>query len=382
VFITWSSHCDNGPYHGWVNGYYATNLLQTPITFNVTASGSKAGIWMSNQGPPADPSGNLYLSTGNGSFDGSLNFGESFLKLSPTSPHMSVASWFTPYNWASLNSGDQDLGCGGMLLIPGTNLLLSGGKQGILYLVNRDNMGHNVPSSVGSDTNILQSWNLGSHPIHCGPIWWDGPTASYAYIWGASQDHLRQYQFNRGTGLFNTTPVSQSATIGGGGQPGGVLSLSANGTNTNTGIVWASLNTTSDANQATVAGTLHAYNAQSVTNEIWNSDMLGARDGIGNFAKFVAPTIANGKVYMATFSNKLNVYGLFPRPTMNVAMSGNNVLLSWPLNTNFVPYSLQSTTNPISGNWHLVTNSHSPSNGFFWISLPATGSATYYRLVR
>src|SRR3974390_2154218 len=127
------------------------------------------------------------------------------------------------------------------------------------------------------------------------------------YIWPDSGAQLSQFQFNGST--FITPAFAQGATIGGSGSPGGIMSVSANGTNAGSGILWAVVNTSSDANQAVVPGTLHAYNAQNVSSELWNSDML-SRDSLGNLAKFVPPTVANGKVYMATFSGKVNVYGL------------------------------------------------------------------------
>jgi PKD repeat protein len=127
------------------------------------------------------------------------------------------------------------------------------------------------------------------------------------YVWADSGAHLAQYRFTGGA--FNTTPFAQGATVGGSGSPGGILSVSANGTNAGSGILWAVVNTSADANQAVVPGTLHAYNAQNVGSELWNSDLV-ARDSLGNLAKFVPPTVANGKVYMATFSGKVNVYGL------------------------------------------------------------------------
>ncbi len=377
VYITWASHCDWTPYHGWVIGYYTTNLLKTPISYDASPSGSQAGIWMSNQGPAADTNGNVYFSTGNGTFDGANNFGESFLKLTNNGSALTRQSWFTPYNWNALNAGDQDLGTAGVLLIPGTSLLLSGGKAGVFYLVNRDNMG-GLSGSTTADTNIIQSWSLGSHPIHCGPAWWNGPTASYAYVWGANGDRLRQYQFTNNT-RFNTTPVAQSATLGGSGQPGGILSLSANGTNTGTGILWAAINSSSDANQAVVAGTLHAYNAQNVAIELWNSDQISSRDALGNFAKFVAPTVANGKVYMATFSNRVNVYGVFPPPVIGVAISTTNVILTWPTN-NYSGYKLQTCADVVSGAWSNSAATVSVSNGVFQVVAPVSNTTTFYRL--
>ena len=299
VYVSWSSHCDNGPYHGWVIGYDAATLQQVAV-YNATPNGSEAGIWMSGQGPCADSTGNIYLTTGNGSVD-STDFGESFLKLAPTNSGtmMNTASFFTPLNWSSLNSGDVDLGSAGMLLIPGTSLAISGGKQSVLYVVNRDNM--------GGISGGMQSWSLNAGQIHGGPVWWTGPSGSFLYVWADSGAHLVQFQFTGGA--FNTTPVAQGATVGGSGSPGGILSVSANGTNAGSGILWAVVNTTSDANQAVVPGTLHAYNAQNVSSELWNSDTV-PRDTLGNLAKFVPPTVANGKVYMATFSGRVNVYGL------------------------------------------------------------------------
>src|SRR5262249_54930668 len=133
-----------------------------------------------------------------------------------------------------------------------------------------------------------------------------------------SGNHLRQYQF---TNLFNTTPYAQGVTVGGSGSPGGILALSANGTNAGTGILWATVNRISDANQSVVSGRLHAYNAQNVASELWNSDMV-ARDSLGNLAKFVPPTVANGKVYVATFSGRLDVYGLLPFARLLVPSTG------------------------------------------------------------
>ena len=277
---------------------------------------------MSGQPPSADESGNLYLTTGNGTVgtpsnrSDTINRGESFLKLTRNGTNLTVASWFTPYNFTNLEIGDIDLGSAGLLLIPGTTLAFSGGKEGKYYLVNRDNMG-GLSGSTTADTNIVQTIVPGAHQIHGGPVWWDGPDGSYAYVQPAS-DRLRQYKFDRTAGLFLVPNYAQSPTTAASGQPGGILALSANGTNAGSGIVWASHNLVGDANQQVRPGILRAYNAQNVTNELWNSEQLSARDSVGNFAKFVPPTVANGKVYMATFSNRLNVYGLLPRPPLAV----------------------------------------------------------------
>src|SRR5207247_5321443 len=141
------------------------------------------GIWMSGAPPSADESGNLYISIGNGSVGVSgnradlNNRGESFLKLTPSGTNLNITSWFTPFNWQTLENGDIDLGSAGVLLIPGTALASSGGKEGKLYLVDRDDMGG--LSYSGADTNAVQSFQVtatsGQNDIHGSPIWWDGP---------------------------------------------------------------------------------------------------------------------------------------------------------------------------------------------------------------
>jgi len=373
VYISWSSHCDNDPYHGWVIGYNETNLQQA-AKWNDTPNGSEGGIWMSGQAPCADTNGNIYLSTGNGTVD-STDYGESFLKLAPPSSGtlMTVASYFIPDDWSSLNGGDLDLGTAGLLLMPGTSLAISGGKVGTLYLVNRDNMG----GLNGTSNNIVQSLTPSGGEIHGSPVWWAGPDGSFMYVWPDSGSHLSQYQLVGGQ--FNTTPLAQGATTGGGGSPGGILSVSANGTNAGSGILWATVNTTADANHDVVAGTLHAYDAENVSAELWNSDLLKARDSLGNLAKFVPPTVANGKVYMATFSDRLNVYGLFPPPCLSIGLSGGNTTLFWPTNTP-AAYVLEASTNLAPGNWTAVTNAVVTSNGVFQVTVPISRQIIFYRL--
>ena len=379
VYITWSSHCDNTPYHGWLMGYNAGTLQQVTTWMN-TPNGNQGGLWMSGQGPAADTNGNIFLSTGNGTMDTTTNsdYSEAFLKLTNNNGTISVASYFVPYNWSALNSGDLDLNTAGLLLIPGASLAISGGKSNWLYLVNRDNMG-GLSGSSSADTNILQSWmvGVGSHEVHGGPVWWRSTNGSFIYVWVDTGDYLRQYQLTNG-GLFNTNYYARGTPTGGSGSPGGILSVSANGTNAGTGIVWASVNTSSDANQAVVAGTLHAFNANNVSQELWNSDMV-PRDSLDKLAKFVPPTVANGKVYMATFFNQVNVYGLFPAPPLSISSSGNAVIITWPTNTS-TGYVLQSSTNLDSGSWNTVPGRVGVSNGVFEVTVPTSGPTTFYRL--
>jgi PKD repeat protein len=310
VYISWSSHCDWGPYHGWVIGYDATTLRQVSV-FNDTPNGYNGGIWMSGQAPAADTNGNLYLSTGNGTVDTTISTdrGESFLRITPSGTNLNLTSWFTPYNWQVLENGDIDLGSGGLLLIPGTSLAFGGGKEGVVYLVNKDNMGG--LSGGSSDTNVVQSFQVTTDEVHGGAVWWNLAGGPYAYIWPSSV-HLQQYRFNTGAGKFDLPASAQGPTAAPSGQPGGLLALSANGNLAGSGVIWAAHQLTGDANQSVRPGILHAYDAQNVANELWNSQLVSSRDAVGNFAKFVPPTVANGKVYLATFSGQLDVYGLLP----------------------------------------------------------------------
>ncbi|HEY3863838.1 MAG TPA: hypothetical protein VGO59_18330 [Verrucomicrobiae bacterium] len=318
VYIAWTSHCDWGPYHGWLIGYDAQTLRQRAI-YNTTPDGYNGGIWMSGQGPAADGDGNLYITVGNGSVgtdanrSDPINRGESMLKLTPDGASMRLASWFTPHNWFDLESTDNDFGNSGPMLIPGTHLAFSGTKEGRVYLVNRDQMGG--LGGAGDGNNGVQTFQVSRAGASAGlfgsPVWWKGPDAGYAYIW-CKEDCLRQYKFDPRAGKFVLPEFSRTDGKDRARMPGGILSLSADGSKAGTGIVWATHTISDDANHQVGAGILQAYNAERVEKKLWSSDQVPDRDAVGNFAKFVPPTVANGKVYVATFSDGLNVYGLLP----------------------------------------------------------------------
>ena len=165
------------------------------------------------------------------------------------------------------------------------------------YLVNRDNMG-GLNRSTSAVPNPLQSWSLGNrHEIHCSPVWWTCTNGTFMYVWGGSGDRMEQYKLTNGK--FHGFAASDKTSL----WPGGMLSVSANGTNSGSGIIWA----VTDNNYP--IGTLRAYNAQKVSHELWDSDKIPG-NAVGKFAKFVPPTIANGKVYVATWDNQVQVYGL------------------------------------------------------------------------
>jgi IPT/TIG domain len=315
VYVAWASHEDTPPYYGWIVGFNASNLTVASI-FNDTPNARSGGIWMGGGAPSADASGNVYVITGNGEFDantGGSDYGDSFLQLSGA---LNVSSYFAPSDQANDDANDQDFGAGGSAVVlnltsgPLKHLVIGGGKDGSLYLLNGDNMG------VFGDSNARQLFNIGNGIFATGAFWnnnfyiagWRGPLVSYS--------------FNSSTNLFNTSVSSQSSTSY--GFPGASPSASSNGTSN--GIVWALDNTNYCTAQSPGCGpaVLHAYNASSLTSDLWNSSLASA-DAAGNAVKFTVPTVANGKVYVGTRGNntggvyrstsvsgELDVYGLKP----------------------------------------------------------------------
>jgi hypothetical protein len=330
VYVSFASHEDTPPYNGFVLAYNTATLAQTAV-YSDTTIGTLGGIWCAGQAPSIDAAGNVYISTGNGSFGTTPNnlvqTGNSFIKLSPS---LQLLDYFTPYNSATMNSGDMDLGSSGLLLIPNTSYVLGGGKQGILYLANTNAMGEFNASTDQVQQEFQAVYGQGTSHIHGGPVYFNsdqnGPST---YLWGEN-DVLRGFLFNATTELLTTTPFAMSTmtapvTNNDGAMPGGFLAVSANGQSN--GIVWASTPYNGDAVHMTVQGVLYAFNADTL-NLLWSDKTNDARDEVGNFAKYVPPLVANGKLYMATFgpvgtndgSGALVVYGLLQPPlTVNVA---------------------------------------------------------------
>ncbi len=302
VYISWASHGLEAKfiYHGWVIGYNETTLAETGA-FCVTANGDQGGIWQSGNGLAADALGNIYFLSGNGTFDGNtsgVDFGMSYVKLSAGT--MKVADYFTPFNEAKESSGDKDLGSGGALLLPyqsGSNhyLGVGAGKDGNLYLVNRNHMGK---FNSQNNSQIVQEIAnaFAGHSVYSSPGYWNG----FLYYW-ATQDYLRIFQLN--AGKIGTTPVATSTfTLA---SPGATPVISSNG-NTNA-ILWA-LDTSGSNVTPQLPAVLHALDAQTAA-ELYNSTQAGSRDTPGNAVRFTLPTVANGKVYVGTAS-ELDVYGL------------------------------------------------------------------------
>jgi MYXO-CTERM domain-containing protein len=346
VYITWAAHNDCTPFHGWVAGYDADTLKPASI-YNVTANGSEGGIWMSGQGPAADSDGYVYVSTGNGTTD-ATNLSDSVIKLTPS---LSVASSFTPYNFADLSANDLDLGSGGVLLVPGTSLAVAGGKTSVLYVVDRSNLGG---LNLGlSDSQIVQSIVIGAGHIHGSSVFWGGSAGEFLYVW-TEEDHLKAYRFDRGAGQFQVPYFAESPVAVPGGMPGAMLSLSSNGSAAGTGVLWAVHPLSGSAIHSVVPGILRAFDASDVTHELWNSEQVSALDSVGRFAKFNPPTVANGRVYLATFSNQLNVYGLLPpsiatQPTDQQVAVGQPLTLSVTAMGQHVGYQWRRGGQPVTG---------------------------------
>ena len=308
VYISWSSHCDIIPYHGWILGYNESTLQQE-ITYNDTPDGWDGGIWESGMGLAADNAGNLYAAIGNGAVgvNGNVtntrNISEAAVKFTPAGKTLNVASYFIPYNFAALNDQDLDFGAIGSLLIPNTNYFFTGAKDGSLYLLDKDNMGgYNISSN---NTHQAFSLNRADANQHCQAAYYKGVSAEFVYVW-SENDQLKAFPFNRGTGLFNTGATITSPVSGPTGQTGAMLSASSNNGATGTGILWATFPRACDAEHNTCPGVLYAFDADNISKVLWNSTGSDAF----NFAKFSSPTIANGHVYISTFSGYVNVYGL------------------------------------------------------------------------
>ena len=295
VFAAFGSHADGGDFHGWMLGYDASDIRRRVAVFNTTPNTFGGSFWQAGRGPIIDDAGNIFAVTGNGEFNGSSDFSDSVLKLS--GHDLSLLDWYTPDNWKELGDSDEDLGSAGAILVPGTTQVLTAGKSGDLLLVNTDSMGH-----VG----VMNSATVQSIPASPNEIFslalWNRPDGPIAYI-QSSWEPLRAFRITGGH--LDATVLSETAT----GNPSlfAGVALSADSSREGTGIVWL---TTGDWGAHGIPGTLRALDATDLSKELWNSNLAPDRDTLGRYAKFVAPTVVNGRVYIPTFSNQLAVYGL------------------------------------------------------------------------
>ena len=310
VYIAFGSHGDIAPWHGWLIGYDATTLQQTTVFNTSPNNAAGASIWQGGKGIAADGAGNIYVATGNGSQDGVQTWGESVLRIS-TSAGLNAVDYFVPAEWNDLNNNDTDMGASGPVLIPGTNLLYAIGKEGVLFLLDQANLGH----QVAGNTQVVQSFEAGNPALTLtqeensflvfNSAFWDNGGGQLLYMWPQSQT-LRSFKMVNG--VFETTPNSTNPTATS-NLPFSGMTLSAFGSLSDTGILWI---TSLGASPLPGPGTLHAFNAMDLSKELWNSDMTSNRDTLGSFSKFANPTVANGKVFAPTASQEIVVYGLLP----------------------------------------------------------------------
>ncbi|MEO8597248.1 MAG: hypothetical protein ABI759_28275 [Candidatus Solibacter sp.] len=322
IYAAFGSHQDAPPWQGFVIAFDPDTLRQLDPVFCTTPGGREGGIWQAGNGPAVDSLGNLYFMTGNGSFDPVTNrqFGGVFLKLTPD---LTPVDWFAPAAVKTQNALDIDLGSSGPMLMPDTNELVGGGKDGKLWLLAQDKLGglqehHWFHDGAYPPLQYFQaarpwrlsllSWfpflfNAGYHHNHGAPVYFNsrqkGPTI---YIW-PEEDNVRAFHYDA-TKKFDTKPLK--GMMGNKGMPGGFLSVSANGQDN--GILWGAVPYKDDAWVEIVRGTLRAFDAATMQ-LLWSTDVDDPADNF-DFAKYVPPTVANGKVYLATFSDRLNVYGL------------------------------------------------------------------------
>ncbi|HTY94162.1 MAG TPA: hypothetical protein VMC02_09755 [Steroidobacteraceae bacterium] len=313
IYTTWASHCDTAPYGGWVIAYSESTLGQTGV-LNLAPGAAGMGfasqgpaIWMSGGGPAADAAGNVYLITGNGRFETTLDangfpsggdYGDSFVKISASAGALAVADYFALSNGLSESANDVDLGSGGIMLLPdltdgaGTvrHLAVGAGKDGNLYVVSRDAMGKfsATANNIWQELDGALSGGVWSTPA------WFGGSVYYGPVGGT----LRSFSVTNAS--LSGAAVSQTPTSF--VYPGTLPVISANGSAN--AIVWAYENATQ--------AVLHAYDAGNLARELYNSTQAPHyRDQFGTGNKFIVPTVADGKVFVAT-TNSVAVFGLLP----------------------------------------------------------------------
>jgi hypothetical protein len=295
VYMEWASSCDVDPYHGWVMAYDPQTLAQKAV-LNVDPDGSEAGIWLSDTGPAVDSDGNLYVPTGNGTFDatsGGRDYGDSVLKLDGSS--LAVRDYFTPFDQEAILAGDSDVGSSGPTLLPDQpgphrHLLLQPTKHSILYVIDRDQMGKfhadrdAIPQKIrmaGAGLGAMAYWN--AH-----------------VFFAASDDYLRDYAIRNG----RLTPSASSSIKF--ETSGATPSISADGQKN--AIVWAISTKVWDAPDSRPA-VLYAFDATRLGQPIYTSEQNSARDRAAFATRFVIPVVINGRVYFGTRS-EVEVYGL------------------------------------------------------------------------
>ena len=304
IYIGFGSHGDATPFHGWLLGYSAQDVQKQISVFNPTPNGSGGSLWQSGRGLTADSAGNIYGAPSNGDTDLVSNFADSVVRLDAGATK--IADWFSPYNAQDLNDTDDDLGTTGVMLIDGTNYMVVSGKQGVIYLLDRTNMGH----AGANDAQIMQRLDTQSSLIFNLALW-NRPDGPLLYTHAVNVPVTAWRLQGK---AFSSAPVASSQD--GFAVPYQGMALSANGFQPGSGVLWVLAPTRSPLSPAI----LHAYNADGLA-EIWNSTMSDG-DAVGRYSKFSNPTVANGKVYVPGNSNQLVVYGLTRKAATDPVVTG------------------------------------------------------------
>jgi len=304
VYIAWASHCDVGPYVGWLMSFDKTTLLPTAYWTPVPYS-SAGGIWLSGGGPSVDENGDIYLPVGNGNGADVIgvngNYGNSFVRLHWSATNgFSVVDYFTPFNYQMMDDEDWDFGSGSAVLLPyqkgepHSHLIVVRDKSGLLYVLDRDNLGQWHPNDNNQAVQTFDGWGNGLST----PLFWNDTV----YVAGGGAE-LAAFTFDPATQQFN--PVAQSYLSYSLDSRGSTPSLSANG-NRNA-ILWM-ITDYKNGKRAV----LHAVDPSNVANEFYNSSMMPDRDTAGAGVKFVVPTVADGLVFVGA-QNEVDMYGLLPQ---------------------------------------------------------------------
>ena len=304
IYIAFTSHCDARPYTGWLMAYSARTLQQTSV-IDVTPNGNEGSIWMTGDGLAADSSGYIYFLDANGTFDTTMNaqgfpinsdYGNAFMKVSNTTGTLAVADYFNMDNTVQESNADEDLGSGGVLVLPDLednngqihHLAVGAGKDTNIYVVNRDNMGKFNPNNNSAIYQEIEG-------VLPGGVWSSPAYFNNTVYYGDVGDNLKAFPISNAK--LATTPSSHSPESF--TYPGTTPTVSANGTSN--AIVWAIANTN--------PAVLYAYDATNLSHELYNSNQAGSRDQFGAGNKFITPMVTNGRVFVGT-PNGVAVFGL------------------------------------------------------------------------
>ncbi len=311
VYLAFGGTNDRQPYWGWLMAYNASNISQQLFVRNMAPDHIATAVWQAGSGIASDGT-SIYVATGNGAMDadlGGTSYGDSIVKLNPS---LTVIDWFAASNQCYLNQGDFDLGITGPMYLAASNEIFGGGKLGYLYALDASNLGHyhvnparakdtncTLDSDPGDNTQIIQYFQTGVEEMPDTPLYWN----NFLYTWVVG-DYPKQWSFSTTTKKVTQTSVPASLGAYKSGGADATLMISANGSAPGTAILWGY------QDNGARTGVLRAWNANSLTTELWDS-LAKSADNVGTLAKFNVPTVANGRVYLATFSNRINVYGLY-----------------------------------------------------------------------